>query len=324
MADTPKVTRLEIARLTRGDERMTRFLEALFRAVNDQTPTDIKAIRSDLSDVTAESAIAIAQAINCKAELGRIADALELIASKPEAAKNLPITTDYVDFDPYGPHESRQYRVQWNEGDGTLDVGLTGDVVLQVGQETMYFAKNGTASTIPNGTPVMFTGAVWASGKLEFGLAVANGSVRRDYMMGVTTQDIGPGDFGYVTSFGMVRHVDTTGTPYGEVWAEGDLLYFSGVTPGGWTNVQPSSPSISVPVGVVVRGHASTGIIFVRMRVQESVAINNTGRLIDSIVTLTNGAGANAGTLTNAPVSGDPTKWIPVDDNGTIRYIPAW
>ena len=37
-----------------------------------------------------------------------------------------------------------------------------------------------------------------------------------------------------------------------------------------------------------------------------------------------NGAGAHAGTLTNSPVTGNPTKWIPIDDNGTTRYIPAW
>jgi Uncharacterized conserved protein (DUF2190) len=324
MADTPKVTRLEIAKLTKGDERMTRFLEALFRAVNDQTPTDIEAIRSGLSDVTAESAIAYAQAINCKAELGRIADALELIAAKPNTPPNLPITTDYIDLDPYGPHESRAYRVQWNTDDGTMDVGLTGDVVMQVGQEMMFYAKNGSGATVANGTPVMFTGAVGASGKLEFGPAVADGSVPRDHMMGVATQDIANGEFGYITSFGLVRRFDTTGTPYGETWAEGDLLYFSDSTPGEWTNVAPTSPSITVPVAVVVRAHAVTGIIFVRMHIQQSTAINDTGRLIDSIVTLNNGAGANIGTLTNAPTAGNPTKWVAVDDNGTTRYIPAW
>jgi hypothetical protein len=41
-------------------------------------------------------------------------------------------------------------------------------------------------------------------------------------------------------------------------------------------------------------------------------------------VALTNGAGASAGTLTNAPAAGNPTKWIPINDNGTTRYIPAW
>lgn len=46
--------------------------------------------------------------------------------------------------------------------------------------------------------------------------------------------------------------------------------------------------------------------------------------LIKTTVAFTNGAGASAGTLTNAPSAGDPTKWIPVDDNGTTRYIPSW
>lgn len=39
---------------------------------------------------------------------------------------------------------------------------------------------------------------------------------------------------------------------------------------------------------------------------------------------LANGAAAAAGTLTNAPVAGNPSKWIGIDDNGTVRYIPAW
>jgi len=43
-----------------------------------------------------------------------------------------------------------------------------------------------------------------------------------------------------------------------------------------------------------------------------------------SSVSLTNGAAAALGTLTNAPTAGNPTKWIPIVDNGTTRYIPCW
>lgn len=49
-----------------------------------------------------------------------------------------------------------------------------------------------------------------------------------------------------------------------------------------------------------------------------------TGTLHKTSVALTNGAAAAAGTLLNAPVAGNPTKWVPVNDNGTIRYIPMW
>jgi len=46
--------------------------------------------------------------------------------------------------------------------------------------------------------------------------------------------------------------------------------------------------------------------------------------LVTTVVTMTNGAGAAIGTLNNSPAAGDPTKWVPFDDNGTIRYIPTW
>lgn len=34
--------------------------------------------------------------------------------------------------------------------------------------------------------------------------------------------------------------------------------------------------------------------------------------------------GAAAGTLTNAPAAGNPTKWIAFNDAGVIRRIPTW
>ena len=46
--------------------------------------------------------------------------------------------------------------------------------------------------------------------------------------------------------------------------------------------------------------------------------------ILQALTTVTSGAGANTGTLTNSPVTGNPTKWIPFNDAGTTRYIPAW
>ncbi len=55
----------------------------------------------------------------------------------------------------------------------------------------------------------------------------------------------------------------------------------------------------------------------------DGVTIGST-TLIKSTVNLANGAGALIGTLTNSPATGNPTKWVPVDDNGTTRYCPLW
>ena len=48
------------------------------------------------------------------------------------------------------------------------------------------------------------------------------------------------------------------------------------------------------------------------------------GELLATSAALTSGAGSSAGTLTNAPSVGNPTKWIKINDNGTIRSVPAW
>jgi hypothetical protein len=58
-------------------------------------------------------------------------------------------------------------------------------------------------------------------------------------------------------------------------------------------------------------------------RINGALTINDT-KLLTSKTSFTNGAAAAAGTMTNAPTAGNPTKWIPVNDNGTTRYIPAW
>lgn len=51
---------------------------------------------------------------------------------------------------------------------------------------------------------------------------------------------------------------------------------------------------------------------------------NGDTNLMRTSVALANGAAAQTATLTNGPTAGNPTKWIPINDNGTTRYIPAW
>lgn len=296
------LTRDQLATFLKNHEQIKQF-ERLFQVADEVSPSSdttgisIQAGNADASanealaqiarlaqDAATNSGAADQKAVQALDTLGRIANALEMLATAPVIQNNNSVVTDYIDLPEIGPHVSKERRVQWNRDDGTMDVGLYGGSVLQVGQEIHYYAKNTSGGLIANGTPVMFTGTVGASGKLTFGLAVADGSVLADYMMGVATQDIADNDFGYVTSFGLVRGFDTTGTPYGEVWNDGDLLYFDPATPGTWTNVQPQAPNIDVPVAVVINaGGGGSGSIFVRMTIAESLArlqdvyINGTG-----------------------------------------------
>lgn len=54
------------------------------------------------------------------------------------------------------------------------------------------------------------------------------------------------------------------------------------------------------------------------------IIMNSSTFLMRTKTAWANGAGAGVGTLLNAPTSSNPTKWIPIDDNGTVRYLPAW
>lgn len=60
-----------------------------------------------------------------------------------------------------------------------------------------------------------------------------------------------------------------------------------------------------------------------RVRINGALTINS-ATLIQTKTAFTNGAAAAVGTLNNAPAAGNPTKWIPINDNGTTRFIPAW
>ena len=247
MADPNTPTRNQIAAMVGDNPQMVKAIERLFEVAGTLTPSEIAGLT-----ILIEAAAYDAGVANNKAE-----------SYQPNFQK-----LDYIDFNRIGPHVTLPRRMQWNDDDGTIDVAMNDEVVLQIGQETHFYAKNTSGGTIANGTPVMFTGTVGASGKLTFGLAVADGSVLPEYMMGVATEEILNNEFGYVTSFGLVRGFNTTGTPYGETWNDGDLLYFDPATAGTWTNVQPSAPAIHQPVAVVVNaGSGGSGSIFVRMQV---------------------------------------------------------
>lgn len=77
--------------------------------------------------------------------------------------------------------------------------------------------------------------------------------------------------------------------------------------------------SAEVPLEIL----ASTMQISCPLTVTGTLTVGTT-TLISSSVSLTNGAASNTATLTNAPTSGNPTKWISINDNGTTRHIPAW
>jgi hypothetical protein len=157
--------------------------------------------------------------------------------------------------------------ISWNVNDGTLDVGLDNDVTLQLGQESHYRVKNQTGATILDGRLVSAVGTLGASGRISASYSVADGTVPARYIIGVATSNILNGADGYVTEFGLVRGIDATGTPYGETWTNGDILWANPNIVGGLTNQEPEpggNTGVKVEVAIVVDAVA-IGSIFVRV-----------------------------------------------------------
>lgn len=163
--------------------------------------------------------------------------------------------------------------------DASGDTGFFSASALNIAtgftEDMVFYAKNTSGGTINIGDACMFTGVVGASGKLTFGLAVSDGSVSYEYMMGVALENIDNNGFGFVTHFGLVRGWNTTGSTktIPETWNDGDLLYFDPSYPGELTKTPPTSPAIHHPIAVVINaGSGGSGSVFVRMRSGENLS----------------------------------------------------
>ena len=142
-------------------------------------------------------------------------------------------------------------QMTWNPTERTVDIGLDNNVVLQTGQEMLALVRNGTASTIVDGTVVMLTGSVGNSGRLV--VAPYDGTSDASLIIGLATELIAPGADGFVTSYGKIRGIDTS------MWADGTVLYVN----GGTLATTPTS-SLSMKIAAVVTSHTN-GTLMVRV-----------------------------------------------------------
>lgn len=180
-------------------------------------------------------------------------------------------TATGVQFDTVSPAAGAIGKLTWNSTDSTLDLGVSTDSVLQIGQEVYYRVKNGTLDPIANGSLVRLSGTEGNSGNLLVEMTVADGTNPSETFLGLVTEQLAPGASGFATYFGKVRGIDTTGNLVGEVWADGDILYASTTLTGGLTNVEPEAPNNKVMVALVVHAHPN-GVLFVRPSYGSNVA----------------------------------------------------
>lgn len=169
-------------------------------------------------------------------------------------------TPTHIDFSTSSSLASSVGRLTWNNTDGTLNLGLKGgNVNLQVGQELVQMVYNNTGSPLVDGQVVIVSGS--QGQRLTVALAQANSDLNSAAVLGMVTEAIPVNGSGFVTTYGLVRDINTQGIP------DGTVLWLSPTTPGAYTSTKPVAPQHLVMVGYVVKGtSAGAGSVFINVQ----------------------------------------------------------
>lgn len=302
------------------------------------------------SDTGTDATIPLADAVNAglisAAEKTRIAS--ELVpytgATTNVDLGEYQLKTGQLEFDQTPTGTFTTGKVRWNDSDGTIELMLKGgNVTLQIGQEQLTRVVNKTGVTLLESEykAVYISGA--QGNRLKCGLAIANNDIFSNSTLGLVTENINNNTEGFVTSSGLVRGINTTGSLQGETWLEGDVLYLSPTTPGQLTNIAPIAPDHLTMIGYVVNLHTTQGSIYVKVQIGYGLnelhnvlintPLNNNVLTYETSTNLWNNKSIPA-TLGYTPenvsnkqnslaIDGTGTKYPTVDAINTLKWIKS-
>lgn len=263
------------------------------------------------------------------AKANQLTDALVALSRSIEVATTRPdfvfprsFPVDYIDWDQTPPAVGQTARMEWNPADDTLNLHHSDGVTQQMGQELYGRILNNTGITIPNGSCLGINPAT-----NSYVLFIADGTLSPVTIVGVTTQDIPDTTQGRITVWGRVRDLDTTGTPFGEVWTAGQILYVSTTIAGGFTNVKPTAPNLSLPIAQVISVHATTGQIAVRPTVEQQLFYGQFSKTVDQTPSAANTADAITWTsalISNGVSIGAPASRIVAANAGLYNFSASF
>lgn len=146
--------------------------------------------------------------------------------------------------------------VFFNATTQTLELKMTNDVTLQIGQEMLRKVKNDAGVVIGNGKLVYVSGGLGANALVK--LATTDDANAAQRTFGMATQDITVNGTGFVTLMGDVNGLNTSGITEGaELWLG---------TSGNYTTTEPTGSTPKIYIGRCLRSHATQGVIGVNIR----------------------------------------------------------
>ena len=198
-----------------------------------------------------------------------------LTGNEFENVKRIQFTTSS------GGQASQPGALYWAPEDKTLSLGTIGGSSIEIGQENVLPIMNQTGAVIPDGAVVGYDGALGASGIIKGKLYTANGAEPAEYLLGIATHNIPNGEIGHVATFGKLRGLNTTGTPYGETWVAGDILWAHPTVSGGLTKVKPTAPHLKINMAAVTAVHATQGSVVIRATYGSYLGDNHNSHIVN-------------------------------------------
>lgn len=202
------------------------------------------------------------------AELRKQIEALE-VQVQPQLGTLSAVNIDwvpYLGFDtppPWIGSNAGQFWYDPTTGSFNAKMG-NNNITQQVGEEFFRYGKATATISDTNLQAVYKTGTVGASSVITFAPTIA-GITRADQILGIATEPIATNSFGRITTSGVVRGINTTGSVYGETWADNDDIWYNPVT-GGLTKTEPVAPNIKLRMGTVINaGSGGSGSFFVNL-----------------------------------------------------------
>jgi hypothetical protein len=149
---------------------------------------------------------------------------------------------------------TEQGGIYWDDARSTAALIMNG-TLQHIGQDTFFYVKNSTGSSIAKGTAVRFDGTDGASGHIKIAAFLANGTYPSSYFMGVTAEAIANGEFGQVMHFGELDGINTSS------YTAGALLYASTSVAGGFQTTVPVAPNNIVLIAAAINSKNNGSII---------------------------------------------------------------
>ena len=236
--------------------------------------TQVQAVAVSAPDATSAElekqlqALSVERPDTVTAELEKQLQALS-VQPRPELGTMSSVNIDwvpYIGFDTAPPWIGTTAGQFWyDSATGAFNAKMgNNNITQQVGEEFFRYGKASAAISDVRLQAVYKTGTVGASGVITFAPTIA-GITRADQILGIATESLANNQFGRVTTSGTVRGINTTGSVYGETWADNDDIWYNPVT-GGLTKIPPVAPNLKLRLGTVINaGSGGSGSFFVNI-----------------------------------------------------------